>query len=161
MFPKTKIALSAAVILGTASAALAGGVPSIDIEKMCRASEAALFGPDNSASTFHVCMSDEQAAREQLVKDWANLPPTHKAHCVLPAEYLPSYVEWLTCLEMEGDVTKIRGEQCDEQSAPVSPGLNEDNETLVPIQVPPSAKGASGAAPGEPRQSTTQSPARE
>jgi hypothetical protein len=31
-----------------------------------------------------------------------------KLHCVLPAEYLPGYVEWLTCLEMELEFRKIR-----------------------------------------------------
>jgi hypothetical protein len=106
MFAKTRIALSVAIVLGAASAAHAGGLPRIDIEKMCRASEGALFG-DNSAN-LDICLGDEQAAHEQLVKGWATFLATDKVHCVQPAEYLPSYVEWLTCLEMEMDFRKIR-----------------------------------------------------
>jgi hypothetical protein len=108
MFTTTRIALSAAVVLGAASAAHAAGVPSINIERMCRASEVVSFA-DNTA-TFDTCLDDEHAAHKQLVKDWATFAATDKVHCVLPAEYLPSYVEWLTCLEMEMEMEfrKIR-----------------------------------------------------
>jgi hypothetical protein len=106
MFIKMRIAACAAIVIGVSSAAHAVAVPSIDIEKMCKASEVALFG-DNTA-TFDTCLGDEQDARERLVKSWATFPATDKVHCVLPAEYLPSYVEWLTCLEMEIDFRRIR-----------------------------------------------------
>jgi hypothetical protein len=109
MFTMTKIILSAAIIVGAASAAFAGGLPSIDVQKMCRASEAAPFA-DNTA-TFDICMSDEQAAREKLVESWAKFPAVDRKHCVLPAEYLPNYVEWLTCLEMERDIREIQQQQ--------------------------------------------------
>jgi hypothetical protein len=121
MIIKTAIALSAAIVLGAASvasvasgasAASAGALPSIDLQKICRASEAAPFA-DNTA-TFDICISDEQAAREKLAGDWANVPAVDKAHCVLPAEYLPGYIEWLTCLEMKRDFRKIRQQQPDE-----------------------------------------------
>ncbi len=112
MITKT-IALSGAILLGAVYAASAGALPSIDIPKTCRASEATPLA-DNTA-TFDVCMSDEQAARETLVEDWANVPAGDKARCVLPMEYLPSYVEWLTCLEMEREFRKIRPPRHDEQ----------------------------------------------
>jgi hypothetical protein len=120
MLAKTRIAVSAAIVLGAASASLAGGLPSIDIQKMCRASEAVPFA--DSTSTLDVCLSDEQAAREKLIDDWENVPAGDKARCVLPAEYLPSYIEWLTCLEMEGDFRKIRQQQPDEQPSRVPLG---------------------------------------
>jgi hypothetical protein len=107
MFTATRIAVSVAVVLGAASAAHAGGVPSINIERICRASEVVSFA-DNTA-TFDICLGDEQAAHKQLVKDWEMFSVADKARCVLPAEYLPSYVEWLTCLEMEMEFRKIRG----------------------------------------------------
>jgi hypothetical protein len=112
MIIKTVIALSAAIVLGAASGASAGALPNIDLQKICRASEAAPFA-DNTA-TFDICISDEQAAREKLAGDWANVPAVDKAHCVLPAEYLPGYIEWLTCLEMKRDFRKIRQQQPDE-----------------------------------------------
>jgi hypothetical protein len=67
-------------------------------------------------------VSDEQAAREKLVEDWASLPARDRAHCVQPAEYQPGYIEWLTCLEMERDFRKIRQQQFDEQAADVPSG---------------------------------------
>jgi hypothetical protein len=106
MFTKMRIASSAAIVLGVASAAHAGGLPTIDIERMCRASEMVPFA-DNTA-TVDTCLGDEQAAHAQLVKDWAMFLARDKVHCVLPAEYLPSYVEWLTCLEMGMEFRKIR-----------------------------------------------------
>jgi hypothetical protein len=120
MITKLRFALSAAIVLGAAYAASAGPLPGIDMEKMCRASAAVPFA--DNAATFDICMSDEQAAREKLVEDWSNIPAKDKARCVLPGEYLPGYIEWLTCLEMERDYRKIRQQQLDEQPARVPPG---------------------------------------
>jgi hypothetical protein len=120
MTTKATTALSAVIFLGVACAASAEPLPSIDVQKMCRASEAVSFA-DNT-QTFDVCMSDEQAARERLVQDWANVPARDKVRCVLPTEYLPSYTEWLTCLEMERELRKIRRTQPDERRARLPPG---------------------------------------
>jgi hypothetical protein len=106
MFAKMAIAFSVATVLSSVSAAHAGGLPSVDIERMCRASAEAPFA-DNTA-IFDICLGDEQAAHEQLARDWAILSAADKARCVLPAEYLPSYVEWLTCLEMEAQLRRMR-----------------------------------------------------
>jgi hypothetical protein len=115
MSTKARIILCAAIFFGIASAASAGVLPNLDIQKICRASEAAPFA--DIVSSLDVCVSDELAAREKLDEDWANIPATDKAHCVLPAEYLPGYVEWLTCLEMERDFREMRRQQFDEQAA--------------------------------------------
>ena len=46
-------------------------------------------------------------ARDQLVKDWASYPALAKSRCAKPQEYLPGYVEWLTCIEMARDSLQI------------------------------------------------------
>src|SRR6202051_4552009 len=72
MMTKPKIALTAAVILGAASAALAkdSGPPKIDIQKTCRESSSALLGlTDNPKQDLDSCISDEQVAHEQITKD--------------------------------------------------------------------------------------------
>jgi hypothetical protein len=125
MLTKSKLVLATAVIiniLGAVSPSLAkdGGPPTIDIQKTCRESSSALIGLTGSDSqdTFSSCMNDEQAARDQLVKEWATYPTPAKALCIQPKEYLPGYVEWQSCLEMTRDVINLRKEQAG--SAPAS-----------------------------------------
>ena len=92
--------------------AVANGVPTIDVDRTCRAA-ASVTSTATSQRDVDICVSSEQKAREQMVKDWAQYATGDKARCVQagPTVYLPSYVEWLTCLEMETTVKKIREEQ--------------------------------------------------
>jgi hypothetical protein len=110
MVRKLKIVVSAALIFAGASAvAKDRGLPTLDIQKGCRAAEVeltALYG--NQSDAYKSCFNDEQTARDQLVKDWGTFSAPVKSRCVQPAEYLPSYVEWQTCLEMTRDVLKMR-----------------------------------------------------
>src|SRR5215475_2489761 len=53
-------------------------------------------------------MNSEKGAREQIVKNWQNFPAGARQRCVSTTGYMPSYVEWLTCLEMEQQVSELR-----------------------------------------------------
>jgi hypothetical protein len=116
---------AAVIVVGAGSASLArdgSGPPTIDIQKTCQENVKALgtflgrdIGQDQSS-----CLMDEQAARDQLVKDWATYPAIAKTRCVTPTEYLPGYVEWQTCLEMTQDVLKERKEAASNTSAEAS-----------------------------------------
>ena len=91
--------------------ATAGDVPRIDIEKTCRASEKTIkevFGNSDTGNVFESCMTGEKNTLEQLIKDWGTYPADAKVRCVQPSVYMPNYTEWLTCLEMERDVRKMR-----------------------------------------------------
>jgi hypothetical protein len=57
------------------------------------------------------CVADERAAREQLLKNWATYPASAEAACVQPQEYLPSYIEWQTCIDMTQAVPELRKRQ--------------------------------------------------
>jgi hypothetical protein len=110
----SSLALTAALIFGTASAALArdSGPPNVDIQKICRESSSALLGlTADPKQDLDSCINDEQAARDQLTKDWTNYPALAKSACIKPNEYLPGYVEWQSCLEMTRDVIKMRQDQ--------------------------------------------------
>jgi hypothetical protein len=115
MMTKSKVALTSAFILGAASAALAmdSGPPSIDLQKTCRDSSNALIvvTGNDAQDSFNTCMSDEQAARDQLTKDWASYPTLAKSKCLKPKEFPPGYVEWQSCLEMTRDVIKMGQDQ--------------------------------------------------
>jgi hypothetical protein len=78
-----------------------GGTPTIDVEATCRASERATAAEIGEPARANVdnCLRQEQAARDQLNKGWADYAVADKAQCVQPTSYLPSYVEWLTCLD--------------------------------------------------------------
>jgi hypothetical protein len=94
---------------GVANAA-SNGVPTVDIAITCRTSEKALiaiFGASYQ-QTFDSCMTSEKDARAQIVKDWSSYPAGARQRCVNTTGYMPSYVEWLTCLEMEKQVTEVR-----------------------------------------------------
>jgi hypothetical protein len=116
VFTKSKIIISVAVMLAADSMALAkdGGLPKLNIESGCRASEMALAAATGTASdTLGSCMSDENDARKQLEKDWATYPASDRARCIQRKEYTPGYIEWLTCLEMDRDVRALRKGQPD------------------------------------------------
>jgi hypothetical protein len=100
----------AALVLPVAFAA-AADVPTIDIQNTCGIAATAmvqLMGGSSVDSDRNICLGSEQGARAQLVKDWASFVAEDKTRCVLTKVYLPSYVEWLTCLEMARDVRKMR-----------------------------------------------------
>jgi len=116
MIVRTFVIASAAVILLTALAAAAGGVPTIDLEKRCRTSAnstQSLMG-NNSRETFdkafQACLSSEQAARTAILAAWKDIPPSYKSFCVRPRVYSPSYIEWIACLEMQIDLKRLRSQ---------------------------------------------------
>ena len=89
-------------------------VPTVDIEKTCQAAAGvmvSLMGGSTSQQDIKGCLDSEQKAREQIIKDRATYSTADKARCMRTGVYLPSYVEWLTCLEMERDVRKMQQEQ--------------------------------------------------
>jgi hypothetical protein len=86
-------------------------VPAIDIQKTCQAAAGAmvtLMGGTTSEQDINACLDSEQKARDQIVKDRATYSSADKKQCMVTGVYLPSYVEWLTCLEMERDVKKMQ-----------------------------------------------------
>jgi hypothetical protein len=110
-----KNALVIAICIGAGSVSLAkeSGPPTIDIQKMCEETSNALgapYGSDVKAS-IAACLADEKMAREQLVKNWAAYPSLARQRCVQPGEYLPSYVEWLACLDTTRNALKSRKER--------------------------------------------------
>jgi len=121
---------------GVASAA-SSGVPTVDIAITCQTSEKALiaiFGAQTQ-QTFESCMQSENAAREQIVKNWQTFPAGARQRCVNTTGYMPSYIEWLTCLEMEQQVLELR-KQSDEslKKAETNPVTTEGRGTRAAVR---------------------------
>ena len=98
------------IMFGSAATAQAQ-IPHINIEETCRAAAramAGLMGGSTTEQDRNACLDSEQKAREQIIKDQATYSSADKRRCMRTSIYLPSYVEWLTCLEMERDVRKMR-----------------------------------------------------
>jgi hypothetical protein len=79
--------------------AIADAVPKFDIARECRAE-------DGSKPVQERCAADETQARDQLEKEWIQFSPGARAQCngETSMDGTSSYVELLTCLEMERDV---------------------------------------------------------
>jgi hypothetical protein len=100
------------VVLGSHVLIAAAGLPGIDLQRLCHSSEPPISGRSEDATrTFDSCMSDEQEARDQLLRNWGSYPTSDKTLCMRATDYLPSYVEWITCAEMAKDLRRIRSEK--------------------------------------------------
>ena len=117
MMPVSRVALSIALmaVTGVAAAAQGGGVPSIDVQKLCRvrAAQSAQMMGDQSMTTkaFDSCLRSEQEARTAMGNAWKDIPQNYKTFCVRPHVYSPSYTEWIACIESNIDVTRLRAKK--------------------------------------------------
>ena len=111
--PKSKIALTAAVLLfaTVAAAAQEGRFPNLDTQKLCRnrakSTEEMMGDKSVTAKTFDTCMRSEKDARDALAAAWKDIPPNYKASCIKPEVYSASYEEWISCLELNIDVKSL------------------------------------------------------
>lgn len=112
------------IVPGAASASLAKdpvGPSTINIQKTSHQNIAApqtLLGADILRSE-DVYMTNEQSARDQVVKDWPSLPGAAQVAVRQPQEQ-PGYLEWLTCIEMTPDVLQMRARRA--RPTPSAPG---------------------------------------
>lgn len=106
--------------------AVADRPPSLDVGPTCR--ESSISG----------CLSMEEAARQKLVEEWPHFTAQEKRTCAFDENLagLPSYVGWLTCLEINADIKKdVRAA---ESAAPCpTPGDKMSNEPPLGARRPP------------------------
>jgi hypothetical protein len=89
-----------------------------------------LMGGTTVEQGLNGCLDSENTALATIKKDWATYSAADRTQCVQTGVYLPSYVEWLTCLEMERDVRRLRVER----NEPPPPGPH--SVTTLPIVKP-------------------------
>jgi hypothetical protein len=81
--------------------AFAASMPTADLDTICQGSKLAALSGDDQTSTFQGCLRDEKAAREDLRQKWNHFSANAKETCALQKGIAFSYVELLTCLEMQ------------------------------------------------------------
>ena len=87
-------------------------VPTIDIQRTCQAAAGVMLnlalGGGTGVNDVQICLDAENKAREQMVKDWSKFDDSDRQGCIQTRVYLPSYIEWLTCFEMNKVVRETR-----------------------------------------------------
>ena len=146
MFSKTKIALSAAIVLSTAFPASAAPkhhrvthahpviydtarsdqYPVLDVAPVCHgiANQSDLEAGLRDTN-FDQCMKGEQADREAMIKEWSTFSSDDKKHCIAETTMggEASYTDLVTCMEMARDVRKLHSDanSLSEQNIPSAP----------------------------------------
>ena len=114
-------------VLGT-SLAFASAVPKLDIEATCRRAQPLSAG---EKSAFQSCMNDETEAQKELAKTWSTFKPGAQATCVQETKIggAPSYVELLTCLQLDKQASEASREN---QKALTMPSAKPEPPPSVP-----------------------------
>jgi hypothetical protein len=88
------------LMLATNSAS-ASSPPKLDVVSTCHRAVPLLGDGDNSP--YQSCMRDETDARSELTKSWGTFKPSAQRICTLETRIggAPSYVELLTCLQLD------------------------------------------------------------
>jgi hypothetical protein len=82
-------------------------VPDLNFEPICRQGGGqSLVGKDE----VQLCIQDEKAARDALAKQWGGFDSADRMRCIRlsTTNHAASYVEVLTCLELDRDAKKLR-----------------------------------------------------
>ncbi len=116
------------------------GVPYLDIKTSCSDAQKFSSGSGDKNAAFKGCMQDEMSAKGELAKRWSSFKGKDKQDCVEQSRNpSPSYVEVLTCLEMDsGSMQNGTGAKggSPQIGGPVAPGLTAPgampNATGVP-----------------------------
>ena len=89
---------------------VADAVPRLNVEPTCRAAAKAGEGLD---ARFSRCMAEEEKARATLHAEWSKFPASSRSSCtsVASGSGIQSYVELLSCLELERDAAKMEKDE--------------------------------------------------
>ena len=131
---------ASALVFAAAMTVFAGAaqaqIPTIDIQETCRKAADVMLnlavgggeqrtGPNDQ----QICMESENKARDQIIKNWSTFEPSDREGCIQTRVYLPSYVEWLTCFEMNKIVRQLRQQGQTTQGLSI---LNPDGSFTLP-----------------------------
>lgn len=79
---------------------LSAAGPQMDVATICRPARTAAL-PEDKASSYDNCVREESEARRQIQQSWSQYSAGVRSDCTFPSGVSESYVELLTCLELE------------------------------------------------------------
>jgi hypothetical protein len=80
--------------------ALAASIPTSNLDSICQSAKVGAL-PEDQPKAFQACIQDEQTAKDQLRQKWGQFSTTARETCAETPGVAFSYVELLTCLEMQ------------------------------------------------------------
>ena len=94
------VIVASLLVATAASAASTGPPPKLDIKATCQRAQP-LSGGEKSA--YQGCLDDELQAQKELAMSWSSFKAGAQKDCVEETKIggAPSYVELLTCLELD------------------------------------------------------------
>jgi len=95
-----------AIAIG-ATVLVADAVPKLDFTPSCRASADGILGVKQDIDS---CVQSENAARDEVAKQWSSFAAADRASCTRLTTMSGSggtYTELITCLEMKRDAAKL------------------------------------------------------
>jgi hypothetical protein len=102
----------AALLSSQMTVMVADRVPEFDGGPYCRA-----YSIGNSVQD---CLASQKRAHDKLIEDWSKYTAHDKAMCVFEEKVagLPSYVGWLTCLDINANARRLDATKPADTSAP-------------------------------------------
>jgi hypothetical protein len=93
-------AIFALLLFGSGSA-WATPAPKLDVEATCRRGQ--VLERRNEKTHYQGCLTDETVAQKEMIKTWATFKQGAQAMCTQETKIggAPSYVELLTCLQLD------------------------------------------------------------
>jgi hypothetical protein len=101
------IPFPALMVGGHLTIAVADRVPDLNFEPICRDAAGEQLGIKDN---FAICLQGEKNARNQLAAHWGEFDVADRARCIRVStlDRAGSYIEVLTCLELERDAKQLR-----------------------------------------------------
>ena len=101
------ILFPALMVGGHLMIAVVDKIPDLNFEPICRDAAGEQLGIKDN---FAICVQGEKTARNQLAAHWGEFEPADRARCIRLStlDRAGSYIEVLTCLELERDAKKLR-----------------------------------------------------
>jgi hypothetical protein len=95
-----------AALFATFFVLTADSIPAFNVEPHCRA----IAKRTGLSQDLEICLQQEQAAKDQLDRQWAQFTSAEKSHCLRLSTLggNPIYTELLACLELERDARELR-----------------------------------------------------
>jgi hypothetical protein len=130
---RTKAVSALILVLAATAATAQSGVPTLNLSGTCRAVDRKDFSIQVDPQR---CLKTENEARAKLVDDWAKYSAADRNLCTQTARMggVESYVQLLTCLELEHELAAGRSRQNQATSPPVAAPPMRTRPTGLPGQ---------------------------